>query len=199
MPSSGDRRNSDGTLRRVDRPKQIVMRSRISRWVEAETLGLKTPGMSFEKIADHITGVAAGRQPALVAIPADLEFPPNYRISCQAVHKAFKRAIARIPTAEVEAYRKLGTERCEAMFLALQGGLQKGHPPSVAAAVRVLELLAKLNNLAAPAKPEAADPYPPLDITQIKHYLRQIREQERLEQVAIEVESREADDEKPAK
>jgi hypothetical protein len=175
------------------------MRSRISHWVEAETLGLKTHGMSFEKIADHITGVAAGRQPALVAVPADLEFLPNYCISCQAVHKAFKRAIARIPTAEVEAYRKLGTERCEAMFLALQGGIQKGHPPSVAAAVKVLELLAKLNNLAAPAKPEATEQDAPLSIVQIKHYLRQDREQERLQQVAIEVESRAADDDKPAK
>jgi hypothetical protein len=34
---------------------------------------------------------------------------------------------------------------------------------------------------------------------QIKHYLRQDREQERLQQVAIEVESRAADDDKPAK
>jgi hypothetical protein len=119
MSSSRNKRNSDGTLRRVDRPKQIVMRSRISRWVEAETLRLKTPGMSLEMIADHITGVAAGRQPALVALPADLKFPPNYRISCQAVHKAFKRATDRMPAAEVEAYRKLGTVRCEAMYLAL--------------------------------------------------------------------------------
>jgi hypothetical protein len=79
-----------------------------------------------------------------------LTFPADYRISFQAVHKAFQRALARTPAADLEAHRKLDTARCEDMYLALQGGIQKGDPRSVEVGVKVLDHKAKLNNLPAP-------------------------------------------------
>src|SRR5208282_1735051 len=102
-------RNSDGTIRRANKPKQLTSRSLIARWVEAETLHLKRLGMSYQAIADHISGVAQGQRKAMVPVPAQVEFPQAYRISMQAVHRAFQRAIVRLPNAEAAALRKLDT------------------------------------------------------------------------------------------
>jgi len=47
-------RNSDGTMRRANKPKGLTNRSIIARWVEAETLHLKRLGMGYQAIADHL-------------------------------------------------------------------------------------------------------------------------------------------------
>ena len=119
-------RSSDGTMRRANTPKVLTNRSIIARWVEGETLHLKRLGMSFQAIADHIVEVAHGRQKAMVHVPQDAQFPEHYQISMQAVHRAFKRAIDRLPNAEAGELRKLDSERLEEMFLSLQPGIRQG-------------------------------------------------------------------------
>jgi len=145
-------RSSDGTMRRANTPKVLTNRSIIARWVEGETLHLKRLGMSFHAIADHIVEVAHGRQKAMVAVPQDAQFPERYEISMQAVHRAFKRAIDRLPNAEAAELRKLDSERLEEMFLSLQPGIRQGDPRSVQAAVRVLAQNAEINGYKAPAR-----------------------------------------------
>jgi hypothetical protein len=145
-------RSSDGTMRRANTPKVLTNRSIIARWVEGETLHLKRLGMSFQAIADHIVEVAHGRQKAMVAVPQDAQFPERYEISMQAVHRAFKRAIDRLPNAEAAELRKLDSERLEEMFLSLQPGIRQGDPRSVQAAVRVLAQNAEINGYKAPAR-----------------------------------------------
>jgi hypothetical protein len=56
----------------------------------------------------------------------------------QAVHRAFRRAIVRLPNAEAAELRKLDSERLEEMFLSLQAGIRQGDPRSVEVAVQVL-------------------------------------------------------------
>jgi hypothetical protein len=139
-------------MRRANTPKVLTNRSIIARWVEGETLHLKRLGMSFQAIADHIVEVAHGRQKAMVAVPQDAQFPERYEISMQAVHRAFKRAIDRLPNAEAAELRKLDSERLEEMFLSLQPGIRQGDPRSVQAAVRVLAQNAEINGYKAPAR-----------------------------------------------
>src|SRR5580704_1484508 len=147
-------RNSDGTIRHTNKPRSLTNRSIVARWIEAETLHLKRIGMSFEMIADHIVAVAHKRQLAMVPIPEHAPFAEEYRISSQAVHRAFQRGIARLPNTEAEAYRKLDTERCEDMYLSLQPGIRKGDPRSVEVGVKVLVHKAEINGYQAPARIE---------------------------------------------
>jgi hypothetical protein len=145
-------RNSDGTMRRADRPKGLTNRSIIARWVEAETLHLKRLGMGYQAIADHIVEVAHGRQKAMAPVPQEAQFPQEYQISMQAVHRAFRRAIVRLPNAEAAELRKLDSERLEEMFLSLQAGIRQGDPRSVEVAVKVLTHQAEMNGYKAPAR-----------------------------------------------
>jgi hypothetical protein len=145
-------RNSDGTIRRADKPKQLTNRSMIARWTEAETLHLKRLGMGYQAIAEHIVGVAQGRKRPMVPVPEDIQFPEGFCISMQAVHRALRRAIVRLPNAEAAELRKLDSERLEDMLLALQAGIRQGDPRSVAAGVRVLAHKAEINGYKAPAR-----------------------------------------------
>lgn len=87
-----------------------------ARWVEAETISLRKMGVwSFDEIAKQITRVGRGEAMAMVTVPEGVSFPSGYRISKQACHQAFKKAIAREPTLAVEELRKLDTARSEEM------------------------------------------------------------------------------------
>ena len=145
-------RNSDGTMRRANKPKRLTSRSVIARWVEAETLHLKRLGMGYQAIADHIVGIAQGAQKAFVPVPQDAHFPQGYQISVQAVHKAFRRAIVRLPNAEAAELRKLDSERLEEMFLSLQAGIRQGDPRSIEVGVKVLTHKAAMTGYTAPAR-----------------------------------------------
>jgi hypothetical protein len=147
-------RNSDGTIRRSNEPQRLTVKSIIGRWVETETLHLKRLGMSYQAIADHIIRVAHGKQQAMVPIPEHVSFTEDYSISAQAVHRAFRRGIVRLPNAEAVELRKLDNERCEDMYLALQSGIRKGDPRSVEVGVKVLAHKAEINGYKAPAKVE---------------------------------------------
>jgi hypothetical protein len=149
-------RNSDGTIRQTNKPRVLTNRSIIARWVEAETLHLKRLGMSYQAIADHIGRVARGQQQGMVPLPEHASFAEDYGISVQAIHRAFKRGMARLPNAEAVELRKLDSERCEGMFLSLQPGMRKGDARSIEVGVRVLVHKADLNGYRAPAKLEIA-------------------------------------------
>jgi hypothetical protein len=139
-------------MRRANKPEQLTSRSIVARWVEAETLHLKRLGMGYQAIADHIVGVAQGAQKAFVPVPQDAHFPQGYQISVQAVHKAFRRAIVRLPNAEAAELRKLDSERLEEMFLSLQTGIRQGDPRSIEVGVKVLTHKAVMNGYKAPAR-----------------------------------------------
>ena len=90
----------------------------------------------------------------MVLIPEHASFTEDYSISAQAVHRAFRRGIVRLPNAEAVELRKLDNERCEDMYLALQSGIRKGDPRSVEVGVKVLAHKAEINGYKAPAKVE---------------------------------------------
>src|SRR6266478_2090628 len=146
------KRNLDGTWRSTRRPIIVSEAVRRARWVEAESIRLKRMGFfSFEEIAEHITSVGRGLAQPIVAT-SDISFPSDYRISRQACHRAFKKALAREPSLEVEELRKIDSQRCEEMYLNLQPAIRKGDPPAVAVGVKVLGHKAKINGYAAPQK-----------------------------------------------
>jgi hypothetical protein len=60
----------------------------------------------------------------------------------------------RLPNTEAAAHRKLDTERCEDLYLALQPGIRKGDAKSIDVSVRVLEHKARLNSYLGPTKVE---------------------------------------------
>jgi hypothetical protein len=96
--------------------------------------------------------VAHGRQKAMVPVPQDAKFPEAYQISMQAIHRAFRRAIVRLPNAEAVELRKLDSERLEEMFLSLQAGIRQGDPRSIQAGVRVLAHKSEMNGYKTPAR-----------------------------------------------
>jgi hypothetical protein len=125
-----------------------------ARWVEAETIRLKRMGLSFDEISELITKIGRGQAHPMVAIPEGVKFPPDYSISRQACHKAFRKAIAREPSLAVEEFRKLDTSRSEEMFLNLQPGIRKGNLRAVEVGIRLLDHSAKINGYAAPQRHE---------------------------------------------
>jgi len=147
-------RNSDGSLRSANQPQLLTNRTLIARWIESVTLQLKRLGMSYQAIADHIMAVAHGQQNAVVPVPPELAFPQGYRISMQAVHRAFLRAIVRLPNAEAAALRKLDSERLEDMLLSLQSGIRRGDPRSIEVGVKLLAHKAEINGYKAPSRVE---------------------------------------------
>ena len=85
------KRQPNGRFRGAKQP--VVLTDSLLRagWVGAETLRLKTMGLSFEQIAGQIVRVAKGVHSALVPIPDGVSFPPGYSITKQAVYKAFQK------------------------------------------------------------------------------------------------------------
>jgi hypothetical protein len=148
------KRQPDGRWRNAR--KGVVVSEAVlrARWVEAETIHLKRIGLSFDAIAEQITRIGKRQAQAIVAIPAGVTFPPDFQISRQACHKAFRKALAREPSLAAEEFRKLDSARCEEMFLNLQPGIRKGNARSVEAGVKVLRHSAQINGYAAPQRHE---------------------------------------------
>ena len=148
------KRQSNGTWRGNKQPTIVSESVLRARWIEAETIQLKRIGLSFDSIADQITRIGRRTAQAVVAIPEGVTFPPDFQISRQACHKAFRKAIAQEPSIAVEEFRKLDSARLEDMFMNLQPGIRKGSPRSVEAGVKVLRHSAQLNGYAAPQRHE---------------------------------------------
>lgn len=117
-----------------------------ARWVEASCVRLRRKGLSFRATARRLTAAGNGDSEALRDLPPidDVIFPPDYRISPKGCHKAFTKAMFRLPLAEAEEMRRLDLERCEEIFLSLRHGIERGHVPSIQIALAVLEHKAKL-------------------------------------------------------
>jgi len=147
-------RQPDGTWRGTHRPTLVSPSVLRARWIEAETLHLKRIGLTFDAIADQIARIAKGQAQPIVTIPDSMTFPPDFQISRQACHKAFRKILGREPSIVAEEFRKLDTSRCEEMFLNLQPGIRKGNPRSVEAAVKVLRHTAQINGYGAPQRHE---------------------------------------------
>jgi hypothetical protein len=148
------KRNPDGTFRGNRSPSRITDRILISRWVETEVIRLKRMGIvSFETIAELLTRAGRGES-VPVTLPHGAVFPSNYRISKMGCSKAYRRRMEKEPNLAAAEHRRLDTERCEELYLALQAGIRKGDPRSVEAAVRVLGHKAELNGLKTPARVE---------------------------------------------
>jgi hypothetical protein len=148
------KRQPDGRWRGPRQPlaaSQAVLRAR---WVEAETIRLKQMGLPFDAIAEQITRVGLGQASPMVVIPEGVAFPAGYRITKQACHKAFRKALAREPALEVEEMRKLDNARAEEMFMSLQPGIRKGNTRSVEVGIKVLDHTARINGYAAPQRHE---------------------------------------------
>ena len=79
--------------------------------------------MSYQVIADHImrSHVDNSRR---WCHSEQASFAEDYHISVQAIHRAFKRGVAREMPRRSSA--KLDSERCEEMFLSLQPGCERG-------------------------------------------------------------------------
>jgi hypothetical protein len=74
----------------------------------------------------------------------------------QEVHRAFRRAIVRLPNAEAAELRKLDSERLEDMLLSLQSGIRQGDPRTIEVGVKVLTHKAEINGYKAPTRGEMA-------------------------------------------
>jgi hypothetical protein len=146
-------RNDDGTFR-GRQPKRATNRFLLARFVESEVVRLKNLGMDFPRIAEQITLIGRGRTKSITELPPDLRFPLDYRISTQACHKAYSRALRRESALAVEEHRQMDTARCEEMILGLQPGLRRGDPKTVEAAIKVLGHKSKLLGLEAPKRME---------------------------------------------
>jgi len=125
-----------------------------ARWVEAETLRLKQMGLSFEAIAEQISRVGLGQAAPLIPLSEGVTFPAGYGITKQACHKAFRKALVREPSIEIEEFRKLDVARSEEMFLNLQPGIRKGNLRAVEVGIKLLDHAAKINGYAAPQRHE---------------------------------------------
>ena len=148
------KRHLDGKWRS---PRQSIVASEEvlrARWVEAETVCLKRMGFSFDAIAEQITAVGLRKATPMVAISDGVTFPPDYGISKQACHKAFRKALKREPAIELDEMRKLDTARSEDMFANLQPGIRKGNPRAIEVGVKVLDHSARINGYAAPLRHE---------------------------------------------
>jgi hypothetical protein len=174
------KRQPDGTWRSTRRAVTVSDAVRRARWVEAETISLKRMGLySFETIAEQISRVGRGQAQALVEIPAGVTFPPDYLITRQACHKAFRRGIAREPELEVEEMRKLDTARAEEMFMNLQPGIRKGNPRAIEIGIKLLDHSAKIHAYAAPQKHElTGKDGQPLTLVQLLKEMGPIPEEE---------------------
>ena len=148
------KRQPDGRWRNAR--KAVVVSEAVlrARWIEAETIHLKRMGLSFDAIAEQITRIGRGQAQPMTPIPTGVAFPLNYAISRQAVHKAFRRAIAREPALEVEELRKLDTARSEEMFLNLQPAIRKGSARAVEVGIKLLDHTARISGYAAPQRHE---------------------------------------------
>jgi hypothetical protein len=148
------KRQPDGRWRNAR--KAVVVSEAVlrARWIEAETIHLKRIGLSFDAIAEQIARIGKRQAQAIVAIPDSVTFPPDFQISRQACHKAFRKALAREPSLAAEEFRKLDSARCEEMFLNLQPGIRKGSARSIEAGVKVLRHSAQINGYAKPQRHE---------------------------------------------
>jgi hypothetical protein len=149
--------NRDGSFRNTEPPSRLRPRSIIARWVEAEAVAQKLLGFSFAKIAESISRAGCGEIPSAVPKP-DVTFLPDYRITPQAVQKAYQLAMTRDARLNADQMRDLDFERTENWILKLQKGIQAGDPESIRTATGLLRFRMRAHGFALePAKKEGSN------------------------------------------
>ena len=125
----------------------------IALWVKEWAVKLRRLGSSFDDIARELTQAGQGKGTIvggglnvrpLVELPPGVVFPPDYRISARAVLKAFRKALACRTELAVDELRALAHDRLETLYLATQGGVGRGSPQAIRAAVVVLHEHARI-------------------------------------------------------
>ena len=93
----------------LGRPRTLTEVHLRARWVEASCIRLKRDGASFREIAKLLTAAGNGDCTILDRLPdPDFVFPPGYRISAKACHKAFRKAMCRLPNQEAAGTHQAG-------------------------------------------------------------------------------------------
>jgi hypothetical protein len=163
--SPNARRELDGRYARVRGPlKPASTRHLIGVWVREQTIRLKRLGATFEDIAHELTLAGLGRgtlvsgtggaRVPLVPLPAGVEFPAGYRITKQAVGKAFHQEIRGRVELQASELRQLAADRLEMMYTAAVAGALRGDPRSIRAGILAVIQHARLLGYAAPEKRE---------------------------------------------
>lgn len=164
--SRNARRELDGRYARVRGPlKPASTRHLIGIWVTEQAIRLKRLGSAFEDIArelslaGHGRGTlvhgAAGTKVPLVPLPEGVIFPPDYRITKQAVCKAFRKEIRGRVKLQARELRELAGDRLEMMYTAAVTGALRGDPRSIRAGIVAVVQHARILGYAAPEKPHA--------------------------------------------
>jgi len=129
----------------------------IALWVQAKAYEMVIAGMTQREIAQVITEMGRGIRPDRLE---GVEYPPDYKISQQAVTLAFRRYCQRNPPPGLEQMRQIDTQRCDDIYRdmlpIIRGG---GHGAALAAdaATRALAHKARINGMDAPIKVAATD------------------------------------------
>src|SRR3984893_9867384 len=95
----------------------------ISLWVEAQVYGMVIAGMTQREIAQVITAEGRGIRPGRLE---GIEYPTNYKISQQAVQKAFRRYCQRNPVPGLAEMRRVDTQRCDDIYRAMLPIIRSG-------------------------------------------------------------------------
>jgi len=108
--------------------------------------------MSYQAIADHIVAVAEGQQTAMVpSLRASMFCQSNYRISMQAVHRAYRRAS--VSAAQRRAAELLARQRARTNTLAVaSAGYSAGRSAQHRSLRQVLGNKAEAQRLQVPAR-----------------------------------------------
>jgi len=128
------------------RPRALTEVSLRARWVEASCIRLKRDGTSFREIARLLTAAGCGDSEVLRRLPEPegFTFPFDYRISAKACHKAFTKAMYRVPNQEAAEAIRLEVKRCEEMYFRLAAGIERANLASIDRALRILERKANI-------------------------------------------------------
>ncbi len=138
-------RSPDGRFRNLNQPTVLSSDMLRAQWVEIEAMRLKRDGLSYEAVAQHITQLGRGQKVPVTPLLDGIHFPPDYKITATACHKAVRRALRRAPALAAYEMRRLDTEWCEELYHCLTAGIQQGDPQSTRAAVSVLAHKAAIN------------------------------------------------------
>src|ERR1700688_814689 len=94
----------------------------IALWVQGEAYRMVIAGMTQREIAQVITEMGRGLRPGRLE---GVEYPPDYRISQQAVTLAFRRYCQRNPVPGIAEMRRIDTQRCDDIYRAMAIGGMK--------------------------------------------------------------------------
>ena len=129
--------------------QSLSPRARIARWVERRAFDYRRVGYSFRIIADLLTRIGRGSPRER---PADIDLPADYKISPEAVRKAYNRVVFRESNREAALFvlaaqpaRQLWIERCTDLYASLQPALNRGNLRAAQQSVNLIRQMARID------------------------------------------------------